>query len=360
MASRNRYGTVATDRFKFEKNLVARITCYSAVKPWLFAIAFTVVGLPAIASDLRFAWPIDCVESEDCWIVKYVDMEDGPTFRDFACGNLTSNRHGGTDIALRGVARIDSGVEVFAAASGTVVGLRNSMPDIDVRLVGSSSVAERECGNGLRIDHGDGWTTQYCHLKKGSVHAKKGDNVEKGQEIGKVGLSGNTGFPHLHFSVRQNGKFMDPFSGRERGKGCQGENRSMWEKNLSANLQYRSAVILDAGFTVEKPNWKLTTRSRAKDAHLPESETIFLWIDAFGLMVGDRLEFEIALPGSGKSKFTKSVEITSEKMRQFHYASWRKLFGSWRPGRYEGSAKLIRGPDQKKTIFTIRETAVMN
>jgi murein DD-endopeptidase MepM/ murein hydrolase activator NlpD len=360
MASRNRHQTVATDRFKSEKNSVTRKKFYGAAKFWLFATAVTVLSSPALTSDLQFSWPIDCLVGEDCWIVKHVDMEGGPTFQDFTCGNLTSDGHRGTDIALRGVGRIDRGVRVLAAASGTVIGLRNSMPDVDVRLGDSSPVDGRECGNGLLIDHGAGWATKYCHLRNGSVNAKKGDRVKKGQEIGQVGLSGKTGFPHLHFSLRRNGKYLDPFSGREHGKGCQGENRSMWENNLAAILRYRPAVILDAGFTVETPSWKLTTRSRAKHRPLPSSETIFLWIDAFGLMVGDMLEFEVVAPGNGKNRFTKTVEITSEKMRQFHYASWRKIFGSWRPGKYEGSARLVRGPDKKKTLYVIRETADMN
>jgi murein DD-endopeptidase MepM/ murein hydrolase activator NlpD len=360
MASTNKNQTVATGRFKSETILVAREIRNKAAKLWLFAVTIPILSTTVIASDVPLSWPIDCRIGGDCWIVKYVDLEAGPGVRDFACGNLTSNGHRGTDIALRGVDRIDRGVGVLAAASGVVVRLRNTMSDVDARLGDPNSVDGRECGNGLLIDHGDGWVTKYCHMRKGSVIVKKGEAVKKGQEIGKVGVSGKTNFPHLHFSVRHNGKFVDPYSGRERGKGCQGENRPMWEKGLSATLQYRPAVILDAGFTVETPSWKLTTRSRAKDVPLPGSTTIFLWIDAFGLKVGDKLEFEIVSPRSGKNRFTKTVEITSEKMRQFHYASWRKIFGSWRPGRYEGSAKLIRELDQKKTLSIIRETADLN
>lgn len=360
MASRNRHETVATDRFKSEKKSVARETFYSAVQLWLFALAVIVLSWPAIAGDLRFGWPIDCVEGEDCWIVKHVDLKAGPGVSDFACGTLADDGHRGTDIALRGVSRIDEGVSVLAAASGVVKRLRDNMPDIDARFGDPSSVEGRECGNGLLIDHGDGWSTQYCHLKNGSVSLKRGDAVEKGQEIGKVGLSGKTNFPHLHFSVRRNGGFVDPFSGRERGMGCHGENRPMWDKSLAATLHYRPAVILDAGFAIQTPSAESIARNRPKDVLLSDSDTIYFWVDAFGLKVGDKLEFEIVAPGGGERKVTRTATIPTDDLRRFPYVSWRKIFERWRPGKYVGSAKIIRGLDKKKTLSTIRATAVMN
>lgn len=55
-------------------------------------------------------------------------------------------------------------------------------------------------GNYCIIDHGDGKSTLYAHAQK--LYVSEGDVVQKGEEIGKIGDTGNTTGPHLHFEVR--------------------------------------------------------------------------------------------------------------------------------------------------------------
>jgi murein DD-endopeptidase MepM/ murein hydrolase activator NlpD len=56
-------------------------------------------------------------------------------------------------------------------------------------------------GNAVVVDHGDDEFSMYLHLQPGSVRVKAGDRVEAGQVIGKLGSSGNSTEPHLHFQV---------------------------------------------------------------------------------------------------------------------------------------------------------------
>jgi murein DD-endopeptidase MepM/ murein hydrolase activator NlpD len=56
-------------------------------------------------------------------------------------------------------------------------------------------------GNIVVIKHTNGEYSNYLHLKPGSVQVKAGDQVKQGQVIGKVGHSGNSTEPHLHFQV---------------------------------------------------------------------------------------------------------------------------------------------------------------
>jgi murein DD-endopeptidase MepM/ murein hydrolase activator NlpD len=63
-------------------------------------------------------------------------------------------------------------------------------------------------GNAVEIDHGNGVTTLYGHASELGV--KPGDHVQKGQEIGEVGMTGHATGPHLHFEVRVEGKPVDP------------------------------------------------------------------------------------------------------------------------------------------------------
>ncbi len=63
-------------------------------------------------------------------------------------------------------------------------------------------------GNLVEIDHGNGLKTRYGHNE--SVTVKVGDIVTKGQEIAKLGSTGRSTGPHVHYEVLRNGKQIDP------------------------------------------------------------------------------------------------------------------------------------------------------
>jgi murein DD-endopeptidase MepM/ murein hydrolase activator NlpD len=60
----------------------------------------------------------------------------------------------------------------------------------------------------VEIDHGDGFTTRYAHLSKVLVNV--GDTVDVGDIVGKIGSSGRSTGPHLHYEVRRDGDAIDP------------------------------------------------------------------------------------------------------------------------------------------------------
>jgi len=93
-----------------------------------------------------------------------------------------------TGIDLRG----KEGTPILAAADGVV----------------RSAGTRGGYGNAVEIDHGNGVSTLYGHASELGV--KPGDHVQKGQEIGEVGMTGKATGPHLHFEVRVEGKPVDP------------------------------------------------------------------------------------------------------------------------------------------------------
>lgn len=86
------------------------------------------------------------------------------------------------------------GTQVIAAGAGRVV----------------AAEPKGEYGNAVLIDHGGGWQTHYTQLS--AFDAKQGDCVQFGAPIGKVGTTGLSVGPHLHFEVLRHGQFLDPMS----------------------------------------------------------------------------------------------------------------------------------------------------
>jgi len=95
------------------------------------------------------------------------------------------------------------GVDALAVANGTVVEVKDSIPE-NVPGINSRAVPitlETVGGNHVIIDLGGGYYAFYAHLKPGSLKVKLGDKVTRGQVIGHVGNTGNSTEPHLHFHV---------------------------------------------------------------------------------------------------------------------------------------------------------------
>jgi murein DD-endopeptidase MepM/ murein hydrolase activator NlpD len=71
-------------------------------------------------------------------------------------------------------------------------------------------------GRMIEIEHSSGFTTRYAHLSK--IGVKEGQVVGGGEVIGKVGSSGRSTGPHLHYEIRRNGEAIDPLRFLRAGK----------------------------------------------------------------------------------------------------------------------------------------------
>ncbi|MGH7087426.1 MAG: M23 family metallopeptidase, partial [Stellaceae bacterium] len=98
---------------------------------------------------------------------------------------------------------IGYGQSIFAAASGTVFSIVRNMPDQEpvgtLRNIKLATLA----GNSIIEDIGRGRFILYAHMQPGSIPAllRPGTHIEVGQMIGRLGNSGNSDAPHLHFHV---------------------------------------------------------------------------------------------------------------------------------------------------------------
>lgn len=71
-------------------------------------------------------------------------------------------------------------------------------------------------GNMVEVNHGQGYATRYAHAS--AVVVKVGDVVSRGQTVAKVGTSGRSTGPHLHFEVLRSGQQVDPVGYLKRGE----------------------------------------------------------------------------------------------------------------------------------------------
>lgn len=96
--------------------------------------------------------------------------------------------HAGIDIG------VPQGTTIGAAADGRVI------------VAGY----EGDCGNMVALDHRGGLSTIYCHMSQ--IFVGVGQDVQRGQAIGAVGMTGDATGPHLHFQVMEDGHPVDPMS----------------------------------------------------------------------------------------------------------------------------------------------------
>jgi len=120
------------------------------------------------------------------WPVEGGRLTDGFGDRRNPFGGYGSEFHAGQDIAT------NYGTPVVATANGTVT------------FAGCQS----GYGQVVVIDHGDGLTTRYGHLSH--IDAELGQTIKRGDLVGRVGSTGRSTGPHVHYEIRINDEPIDP------------------------------------------------------------------------------------------------------------------------------------------------------
>jgi Peptidase family M23 len=300
----------------------------------------------AALDRIELGLPLACTLGKDCFIQQYIDVQPGPGAKDYRCGDATYDGHDGTDFRLLSLAATaGDGVPVLAAAPGRVMGARDGMDDRLTATPDDRALVEgRECGNGVRLDHGAGWETQYCHLRRGSVRVRGGDSVAAGTPLGRVGVSGSAAFAHVHLTVRQDGKPVDPFLGAPAGGACLPADAplasSLWAPAIRAQLAYRDAAIIETGFAAGPV---LPEQAETGGIAPPEasSPALVFYARAINLRQGDSLRIKAEGPGG----YAAGNEAEPLPRAQAHYVGFtgKKRTGDrWPAGLYQGQVAVIR------------------
>lgn len=306
---------------------------------------------PGAAQTIALGWPIACEYGTNCIIQNYVDADSTAAARDFTCGPLTYNQHKGTDIRLLNEVQMQQGVDVLAAADGRVRGVRDGMADVNVNLIGKDAIKNRECGNGVVINHAAGYDTQYCHMMKNSITVQQGQDVKAGDILGKVGMSGATEFPHLHFQVSRLGKVLDPFTAEPIGSNCgQHPTTTFWQKNIATKITYTSSFLLGQGFTSVAPKAdQMRTHPETPEKISRDAAALIYWADVMGARVGDVLKLSIYAP-NGALWVSRDVPFIRNQAVSFAFVGKKATPEGLVPGIYSTKLSLTR-PDSAAPVL---------
>ena len=308
------------------------------MKP-LLALLFAALPL-ALHAEPRLGLPIACTLGDDCFLLNHVDRDPGPGAADFTCGPASYDGHKGTDFALVSFAAMRAGVAVLAAAPGVVRGVRDGMPDLGLHDTPADLLEGRDCGNGVLIDHGDGWETQYCHLAKGSLGVQEGDRVEIGAEIGLVGYSGVTEFPHVHLAVRKDGVEIDPFDtdGIQVCGADDGPQDDLW----LAPPGYQPGGVVAAGVFDAVPGYDAVKDGGAHRAALPaDAPALVGWTLVHGARAGDVVEIILTAP-DGEIFHRHAERLDKSQALVMRAAGRKRPAGGWAPGDWQVDTTVTR------------------
>ena len=276
--------------------------------------------------------PVACEVGRSCFVQNHFDHDPGPGVRDWRGGSSTYDGHDGVDFRLPSIAAQRAGVAVRAAAGGKVKAVRDGEPDRSIRA--APAAKGRECGNGVLLTHPGGWETQYCHMAQGSVAVRPGQAVAAGTVLGRIGLSGQTEFPHLHLGVRRDGVEVDPFAWSGRG---------LWSPAAAVALPYRSPQVIGFGFAAAPPTGAQLDEGEPLPRPSASGPALVVHVRAIGLRTGDVQTLTLLAPDGSKAAESVIPPLDRPKAQYFAFVGKRNSAGRLRAGVWRGRYVVRRG-----------------
>lgn len=245
----------------------------------IMAASFVNEGVMA-EGNLTFNFPVSCKMGQTCFVLldKSTKM---------------------TNIVLNTKQQMQQGVNVTAAAAGTVTAVKNE--PAPVAMPGQALKVSPSCGNQILIQHDTGWLTQYCHLKDDSISVSVGQQVQQGQVIGQVGQSGGASFPELGFMILANGAPADPFTAH------------LW----SNTIPYQPYGVITSGFSDHPVTLdELINGPVTRQAFTLQDKQAIGWVRMYGVSQGDMQRLTFYKPNG------QAYSVPQESTISGNYSQW--------------------------------------
>lgn len=292
-------------------------------------------------SDDKLYWPLRWLgnpPAKSYWgISNYFDVSPNNSIRDFSCLDRTYNNHQGVDFFLWPAwwrSMDDEIVDVVSAQKGVILAKMDGQFD-------RQCVWTNATWNAVYVLHPNNQIAWYGHLKRNSLTNKAiGDSVSVGEYLGKVGSSGRSTGPHLHFEVTVNNTKRDPFTGT-----CQFLS-SLWHQQIP----YWNPVIVLSQTQSTKPLFPDCPQAEVffqKD-HFNPGDSVFLCNYYRDLRTGDTTLIHLFDPGG--EVVDTIVQVETDMDMPYYTAAynfwWYVFEPSLRQGRY-----LFRSVFKRDTTY---------
>jgi len=307
--------------------------CFKIMKNLKLIILISLLISNVSAHPGGLLFPLDCELGKSCWISNLPRHHVQGKQVDFRCGPITYERNDGTDIALKDIKQMNEGVSVISPINGVVELKEEGMSDISAKTIGYKASEGRECGNKIVISNNE-MQVKLCHLKNKSIRVSVGDEINAGDIIGEVGLSGLTDHPHLHISLLDKSdtvvREVDPFYGPQ--SDCGLEPKSLWLNHELMEKHAATGIVYNYGFAFENITAEHAMSGEYLHAQPEYTEEFIAFVDIFSVNRGDKLTVTI-LDSSNNVFAKREHEFGKYQARYFLFAGknlrGEKLYGEY-------------------------------
>jgi hypothetical protein len=305
-------------------------------------------GLDVAATPPLFPfYPMAGKHFEDVYAINFVDLDPTTGVLDWSCSSTYSyNAHPASDTMLRTFGEQAVGVPVFAALDGVVIAADDGHFDMVTNPTGS------EPANYVSIDHGFGRVCNYFHLKNGSVAVGTGDTVTAGQQIGLVGSSGISNYPHLHFSTYDKGVVYEPYAGP-----CD-PGASGWVDQVPAAPLDTSTFLMDFAFCRQSPAAYTPPDAMPRTGQVELADPLnYWWIILPNLPPLSSWKYEFVDP-SGATRYTRTGTFPNSTFKRWSWWWWSSnvipfyaISGTWTLRLHVNGALVVEAPLEAVSVF---------
>jgi len=268
-------------------------------------------------------------------------MIEGEDASDSFCQSATYNGHKGVDIRLLSLKDIEKNVPVIASLGGIVKAVRDGIEDkLPQSVQDWEKIKDKECGNGVVLSHENGYETQFCHLKQNSISVNVDDEVEQGDILGFVGNSGAAEFPHVHLSLRRNGQWIDPVSGKKPSQACTVADisNSLFNEEVAGFFTENTSRLLTSGIAGDVIKHGDLVKLGAPKSIKEGDDAIVGWGWFINLRKGDKIHFKLEGPDGLISENTTDA-LDRNKASYSAFSGKRRVATK---GEYKLETKLLR------------------
>lgn len=323
--------------------------------PPLLAASTVLVSLllasPALAFELGL--PAQCELGKTCFMQQYPDMDAGGGTADPLCGSQSYDGHKGTDLRILSMKDMEKGYAVIAVADGKVLRMRDGEADHLVETADDRArIAGKECGNGLVMQMEDGYEVQYCHLRKGSLTVRPGQDMRKGDRLGEIGSSGLAQFPHVHITVSRNGEPLDPLTGRKLSEGCASTfqpEASLFSGDIVEKLDLTKPEILASGLAGAPIDHQALVNEGPPPLASSSDRLFVAWAWFANLRKGSTIKL-LLKDEQGNTLVDHTGEPLDRDKATFSAFAGRKR--ALPPGRYQLSTSVLQGEATQREIVS--------